>query len=283
MAFKRILILHHETSGPLQLQNSLHKVVTCTNTTEALSILMGGSSAFGKEDYAKTGKVRPEILVLDSAFLETYEGFELLEIIRKYYSLQAVRIFIFDKNISSLDPALFTRYRICGKLTGNYNLDGLTEANTATTTATGTTGAYLSVGLLAGSKDWISAAMNFLKGKTMLISGAKTVLAGKVAVATSCVVAVGITITPFINDKKSSEPIKPAVTKVAKVQVSTELPKTIKPDSVTTFTLKVTPAAKNETAPRKKITPVAKAAIVPAQEITESEVTINRPERQYRI
>jgi hypothetical protein len=287
---KRILILHDSSSGPLQLQNSRHKVVTCNNTTEALSILMGGSSAFGKDDYAKTGKVRPEVLVLDSAFMESFEGFELLEIIRKYYSLQSVRIFIFDKNITMLDPAIFSRYKISGKLSHNFNLDELTENNTVAAKATGTAGAFLSIGLFAGIKDWVTTALNFVKGQSLVITGVKTAVAGKVAIATSCVVVAGFAVSPIISGQKASGNNKPPEPKITSIQHSITEPAANKAQTIRTLTLETIPAAKKKTANKKKTeSPVVKAAETqqPAVKAESEQPAVAekeaRPERQFRI
>ncbi len=277
---KRILILHESTSGPLQLRNSRHKVVTCTSTTEALSILMGGSSAFGKDDYAKTGKVRPEILVLDSAFLESFEGFELLEIIRKYYTLQSVRILIFDKNITLLDPAIFSRYKISGKLTPNYNLDELTESNSEPAAAR-SAGIFLSAGLLAGMKDWVTTGLNFLKGQSLAITGMKTVVAGKVAIAGSCVVVAGFVVTPMITEEKNSESTHRTEKKVISIQDPPSSHVVTKQEPVRTLTVEVLPPAEEKPEKRKKIEiPAVKEE---TQQPVATQEPASRPERQFRI
>jgi hypothetical protein len=190
MGAKRILVLsskHGDTPAP---KSTIHQVVSCSNTDEALNILMGGSAAFGAGDYAKTGKVRPDVLVMDSSYLDTFEGLELLEIIRKYYSLQNVRIFISAKNPADIDPAVYRRYKISGHLPIAFNLDSLQSeaAGTAGGQLSAAGGTSLSAGFVGTHGNWGTSVIEFIKGKSFLFNLAKTITTGKAAFAASCLV-----------------------------------------------------------------------------------------------
>src|SRR4051812_13040459 len=124
---KRVLYLEKRETISQQHANPL--VTCCNDLTQVLSLLMGGSSSFGDDNYVKSGKVRPEVMVMDSAFLQEADGFELLEIIRKYYTLRGVSIYLAADEGTKIDDAILHRYHLTGILYRPFDINSLTERN----------------------------------------------------------------------------------------------------------------------------------------------------------
>jgi CheY-like chemotaxis protein len=98
MKHKNILLVANDNIEILNVQRELtqnkvsHSLHVARNGLEALALLMGCSSPM-LENYSKTGKVQPDVLLMDvdSAHLHMVE---LLSIMQKYYSLQKIKVFL---------------------------------------------------------------------------------------------------------------------------------------------------------------------------------------------
>ena len=166
---RRILVLDKNSSGA-QTPANIH---VCKYPDEALSVLMGASSAFGDQGYSQTGKIRPDVLVIDESFLETYEGFELLEIMRKYYTLRDVSILVASSQPDSLDPAIRSRYKIAGTIAKPYDMATLLDDKSASIENSAIGGPTLA-GLFAFAQDQlVSLVAKVSELKSFLFSGLK--------------------------------------------------------------------------------------------------------------
>jgi CheY-like chemotaxis protein len=98
MRYKKILLVANDNLEILNAQRELstycsgHTLHFARNGSEALSLLMGCSSS-QLENYTITGKVRPDILILD-ADSPDLEAEHLLGVMQKYYSLQKIKVYI---------------------------------------------------------------------------------------------------------------------------------------------------------------------------------------------
>src|SRR5690606_30295447 len=72
-----------------------------------------------------TGKIRPALVVVDEHFLEKYAGIEFLEILRKYYTLKSVKVYILCHEPETIDPVIIKKYGIAGQLTKPLNVKAL--------------------------------------------------------------------------------------------------------------------------------------------------------------
>lgn len=134
MKNKKILLVESNYADILAIQNSLrrldgdHSLHVVHNIRDALQVLMGGSSQQTLENYSKTGKVRPDIVLLNISFLQE-SAREFLEVINKYYSLKNIRVFIIGDSQQQLDRDLADRYGIAGYLARPFDLhDTLNES-----------------------------------------------------------------------------------------------------------------------------------------------------------
>src|SRR3954466_12830989 len=98
MKHKKILLVANDNLEILNVQRELtrnnidHSLHIAKNGMDALALLMGCSSP-QLENYTKTGKVQPDILLMD-AESPGLHMIELLCIMQKYYSLQKIRVFL---------------------------------------------------------------------------------------------------------------------------------------------------------------------------------------------
>src|SRR5262245_11575316 len=111
MKNKRILLVENKYEDIIAIQNSLkslngqHTLHVVHNINDALQVLMGGSSHYGMENYSQTGKVRPDIVILNILFMRE-SAKEFLEVMQKYYSLKNIKVFITGESNENLDPEL---------------------------------------------------------------------------------------------------------------------------------------------------------------------------------
>src|SRR4051812_34426783 len=108
MKKKRILLINGNGLELVLIQNLLDQLSsdylldTVSNGKDALNTLMGSYSDTG--NHPRTRKVKPDIILLDQN-LSDMTGYEFLEIVRKYYSLKHIRIFILTAPLEALPPA----------------------------------------------------------------------------------------------------------------------------------------------------------------------------------
>src|SRR3954462_5612340 len=90
---KRILVIEdqQELSGLSPVSDC--QLIVTYDPQQALSLLMGGST-FLKNQYGQE-KVRPDLLLMHVNFFEQGNGTEFLELIKKYYSLKTIQVFLF--------------------------------------------------------------------------------------------------------------------------------------------------------------------------------------------
>jgi hypothetical protein len=217
---KRILVLDKNFSPASQAQNSNH-IVSCNSTDDVLPILMGGSSAFGNDNYSKTGKIRPEVLVVDHTYLSTYEGLEILEIIRKYYTLRNVSIYVaVDQNIE-IDPVMFKRYKIAGILTKPYNFEIFSEPSSPPADGqwfTPREGSFMAGAFLLTRSKLKAAAVKIADLKLALLGTVKTIGTAKIAtvvagaVLTTAAIKLNVSTTKVEKEKVNVASVIPAET-----------------------------------------------------------------------
>jgi CheY-like chemotaxis protein len=193
MTNKRILLVEDDYNEIIRLQQSLGKLNgqyslhVAHNISDALQVLMGGSSQYGMENYGKTGKVRPDIVLLNISFLQQ-SAREFLEVMNKYYSLKNIRVFIYGNTDQTLDVSLAERYNIAGYLTTPINLqDTINESVLRFRRELSTPGrAFFALPLFAFNKK-IIALLNYLKAKTAAVVLGQAVVT-KVAVSAAATV-----------------------------------------------------------------------------------------------
>jgi CheY-like chemotaxis protein len=134
MKNKRILLVEDKYEDIISIQDSLkslkaqHTLHVVHNIPDALQVLMGGSSHYGLENYSQTGKVRPDIVLLNISFLQD-SATEFLEVMQKYYSLKNIKVYIIGDLHEALDAGLAVKYGIAGYLVKPLDLqDTLNES-----------------------------------------------------------------------------------------------------------------------------------------------------------
>jgi CheY-like chemotaxis protein len=120
MKNKRILLINddyqeagliHEILDSMGIMPELFFV---ENGRKALHVLMG-SPLYPQDGIAVTNKMRPDIILLDND-LTDMSAMEFLGIMRKYYSLQDIKIFILEDADELHDQSLTERFAITGFL-----------------------------------------------------------------------------------------------------------------------------------------------------------------------
>jgi CheY-like chemotaxis protein len=110
MTTRKILLVNNQAEEVELIQKTLdqsgipHVLTIARDAAEALYILMG-SSVTASENYFRSRKVRPHAILLTQE-LPDMTGLELLGIIRKYYSLKNIKVFLITRPGAVIDPAL---------------------------------------------------------------------------------------------------------------------------------------------------------------------------------
>jgi len=202
MKNKRILLVEDKYEDIIGIQNSLkslngqHTLHVVHNINDALQVLMGGSSHYGMENYSQTGKVRPDIVLLNISFLQQ-NAREFLEVMQKYYSLKNIKVYITGDSNESLDPQLALKYGIAGYLAKPLDFQNTVNESVVNfrTELQKPGKALFSVSLLALNNKFITT-VNYLKAKCALYYIGSTVAAKvSVSLAVTAVAAGVITIS----------------------------------------------------------------------------------------
>src|SRR5690349_8637766 len=127
MKHKKILLVANDNVEILNVQRELtkhhvdHSLHIAKNGLDALALLMGCSSA-QLENYTKTGKVQPDIILMD-AESPNLDMIELLCIMQKYYSLQKIRVYLMVSDINKVDLTEAKKYGVAGVVSKPFNLE----------------------------------------------------------------------------------------------------------------------------------------------------------------
>src|SRR5690349_15882817 len=74
---------------------------------QALSLLMGCGTLI-RSRYSEE-KVRPDLLLMHTGFFHQESGLEFLELIKKYYSLKNIKVFLFGEASAAPDKSNLAR------------------------------------------------------------------------------------------------------------------------------------------------------------------------------
>ncbi len=117
---KKILLIHDNPEEIDQIQKILNKMILthaifiAKNGNEAINVLMGSSTNPG-ENFPNEGKIRPDIILLNND-LPDMIGIDFLRIVRNYYSLSEIRIFLLITSVNHADRLIFEELRVSGFL-----------------------------------------------------------------------------------------------------------------------------------------------------------------------
>jgi CheY-like chemotaxis protein len=118
MKTKRILLIADDNSDVEAVREALsglqvpHTLLIARSGSEALSILMGSSSPH-MENYTHTGKVQPHLILLNNE-LPDMTCLEFMSIMRKYYSLQNIKVHLLSDSDNRLDAKIVADLGIAG-------------------------------------------------------------------------------------------------------------------------------------------------------------------------
>ncbi len=127
MKHKKILLVANDNLEILNVQRELtkhhidHSLHIAKNGLDALALLMGCSSP-QLENYTKTGKVQPDIILMD-AEAPNLNMIELLCIMQKYYSLQKIRVYLIVTDPEKIELAEAKKYGIAGVVAKPFNME----------------------------------------------------------------------------------------------------------------------------------------------------------------
>src|SRR4051812_21992902 len=127
MKHKKILLVANDNLEILNVQREFikqnidHSLHIAKNGMDALALLMGCSSP-QLENYTQTGKVQPDILLMD-AESPGLQMIELLCIMQKYYSLQKIRVFLMVSDPKKIDLAEAKKFGIAGIVSKPFDLN----------------------------------------------------------------------------------------------------------------------------------------------------------------
>lgn len=111
MRHKIILLVSSRKQEAAQLRDRIHEedhsinVITLRSGQAALDALMGGFENL-KGQYRMRSAIKPEVVFLDK-HLPDMAAHELLGIVRKYYSMDAVRFYITGENFSEAERRMY--------------------------------------------------------------------------------------------------------------------------------------------------------------------------------
>jgi CheY-like chemotaxis protein len=115
MRHKKILLIEDDYLDVISVKRALsklnidHTLHVAHNGVDALSMLMGSANLQNSSE----GKVQPDIILLDMN-MPKMNGLEFLEIIKKYYSLKDIKVYIMTTSAEEYDKTAATRLGIAG-------------------------------------------------------------------------------------------------------------------------------------------------------------------------
>ena len=125
MKHKKILLVEDDYLDVTSVKRALgklnidHTLVVAHNGVDALSMLMGSHDQSGSGE-----KIQPDIILLDLN-MPKMNGLEFLRIIKKYYSLNNIKVFVMTTSAEEYDKAEARKLGISG-----YILKPLDFSNT---------------------------------------------------------------------------------------------------------------------------------------------------------
>jgi CheY-like chemotaxis protein len=127
MKQKKILLVEDDYLDVISVKRALsklgveHELHVAHNGVDALAMLMGSASA----NNTPGEKVQPDIILLDMN-MPKMNGLEFLEIVKKYYSLRDIKVFVMTTSSEEYDKSAAKRLGIAG-----YILKPLDFGNTS--------------------------------------------------------------------------------------------------------------------------------------------------------
>jgi CheY-like chemotaxis protein len=112
-----ILLIEDDYLDVINVQRSLkkigaqHDLHVAHNGSEALTVLMGGETRF-----------TPDIILLDLN-MPKMNGLEFLEIIKKYYSLSSIRVYVMTTSAEEYDKTAAERLGVSGYILKPLDFD----------------------------------------------------------------------------------------------------------------------------------------------------------------
>jgi CheY-like chemotaxis protein len=212
MKNKRILLVEDKYEDIIAIQDSLkslngqHTLHVVHNINDALQVLMGGSSHYGMENYSQTGKVRPDIVLLNIAFLQE-NAREFLEVMQKYYSLKNIKVYITGDQHEVLDPQLAIKYGIAGYLSKPLDLQNtVNESVLSFRMDLQKPGKALFSISLAALNSKIISTLNYIKAKCAFYYLGSTVAAKvSVSLAVTVLAAGAVSSSTMHNNENAAE------------------------------------------------------------------------------
>jgi CheY-like chemotaxis protein len=179
MSSKRILLVHHNPEEARELQNNLsrsladHTIFVSTSGQEALNILMGSSSSH-MGNYSRSNKIQPDIILLNHE-LPDMSGIEFLGIMRRYYSLKNIKVFVLVAPGYAVETAMLKKLGIEGLLEKPVDFrktDSPAIAGLMSAMSSDSQKALLTLPAMFTFRDdpW-GIVLRFIKGKSAVVSG----------------------------------------------------------------------------------------------------------------
>lgn len=135
MKHKNILLIEDDYLDVISVKRALaklkvdHTLYVAHNGVDALSILMGTS-----EGESKGEKVHPDIILLDMN-MPKMNGLEFLKIIKKYYSLSNIKVFVMTTSAEEYDKTESKKLGISGYILKPLDFDSKKKDESALATA----------------------------------------------------------------------------------------------------------------------------------------------------
>jgi CheY-like chemotaxis protein len=198
MSPKRILLIHQDPEEAREIQNNLsqsyadHNIFVSTSGKDALYMLMGSSSSH-MGNYSRSNKIQPDIILLNNE-LPDMTSVEFLGIMRRYYSLKNIKVFVLVDPGFSVENATLKKLGIEGLLEKPFDIKKTDIPAIAGFLAVMTSDnqkALLSLPAMFTFKDdpW-GIVLKFLKGKSAVVSGSIGIKAITCAVSVAAIGAI---------------------------------------------------------------------------------------------
>ncbi len=133
MKHKKILLVEDDYLDVISVKRALaklnieHTLYVAHNGVDALSMLMGSNEA-------NSDKVQPDIILLDMN-MPKMNGLEFLRIIKKYYSLNSIKVFVMTTSAEEYDRAESKRLGISGYILKPLDFDNKKKDESTAATA----------------------------------------------------------------------------------------------------------------------------------------------------
>lgn len=121
MSHKKILLVEDDYLDVISVKRALaklsvdHTLYVAHNGVDALSMLMGSNEA-------NSDKVQPDIILLDMN-MPKMNGLEFLRIIKKYYSLNSIKVFVMTTSAEEYDKTESKKLGISGYILKPLDFD----------------------------------------------------------------------------------------------------------------------------------------------------------------